>query len=301
MMTDFNTFSSMCDLMGCNLRNGIETLRLDLVHKKIEPYFEIIIDHEHFPESIPFWQNYYCGMAMPLEITKSLVQRIIPELPFEEDIIYSRSYVELLSNIVQTDRDVLLELDIQLVFDHLAVNIILDEDRGGKVRRSSIPYPLSFLSASASLPQAAQLAINNAALLDKMYSLYSPKEDNETMYMVAYFFSHIARLAGWDSKKGLELMALFGATMPVDAPMYFLFTFIEPYMHLFVRDNPVEMPLFGSWMIARMAQTKEGRAGLQKLSSDVIEWLASHSDMRIRKNMNHYHHCMETAKKTYDF
>jgi hypothetical protein len=43
-------------------------------------------------------------MAMPLEITKSLVQRIIPELPFEEDIIYSRSYVELLSNIVQTDR-----------------------------------------------------------------------------------------------------------------------------------------------------------------------------------------------------
>jgi hypothetical protein len=46
---------------------------------------------------------------------------------------------------------VLLELDIQLVFDHLAVNIILDEDRGGKVRRGSIPYPLSFLSASASL------------------------------------------------------------------------------------------------------------------------------------------------------
>lgn len=25
MMTDFNTFSSMCDLMGCYLRNGIET------------------------------------------------------------------------------------------------------------------------------------------------------------------------------------------------------------------------------------------------------------------------------------
>jgi hypothetical protein len=41
---------------------------------------------------------------MPREITKSLVQRIIPELPFEEDIIYSRSYVELLSNIVQTNR-----------------------------------------------------------------------------------------------------------------------------------------------------------------------------------------------------
>jgi hypothetical protein len=88
-----------------------------------------------------------------------------------------------------------------------------------------------------------------------MYSLYSADEENETKYMVTYFFGHLVRLPGWDNKKGLELLARFGATMPVDAHMYLMFTFIEPYLHLFALDNPVEMPLFGSWIVARMAQT----------------------------------------------
>ncbi len=43
-------------------------------------------------------------MPMEREITKSLVARIMPELPLETDLDYSRSYVELLANIVQSDR-----------------------------------------------------------------------------------------------------------------------------------------------------------------------------------------------------
>lgn len=66
-------------------------------------------------------------------------------------------------------------------------------------------------------------------------------------------------MAGWDNSRGLELLARFGATMPVDAQMYFLFTFIEPYDYLFAQSNPVEMHLFGSWIIARMAQTSKAK------------------------------------------
>lgn len=38
---------------------------------------------------------------MPIDITKNLVERIIPELPLEPDIDVARAYVELLGNIVQ--------------------------------------------------------------------------------------------------------------------------------------------------------------------------------------------------------
>jgi hypothetical protein len=37
-------------------------VQMEPVHKKIEPYLEIIIGHNHFKKSIWFWQTYYCGM-----------------------------------------------------------------------------------------------------------------------------------------------------------------------------------------------------------------------------------------------
>ncbi len=133
----------------------------------------------------------------------------------------------------------------------------------------------------------AQQAIKHTELLEKMYSLYSEEEANETTYMVVYFFSHLVRIegkyytspqffflfntmdismkfhkkrinclanVGWENTVGLELLARFGTTMPLNADMYFMFTFVEPYAHVFLRDNPVELVLFGSWMVARMSQ-----------------------------------------------
>jgi hypothetical protein len=105
-----------------------------------------------------------------------------------------------------------------------------------------------------------------------MCSLYSSVEQNETIYMVAHFFSHIVKLAGrslhfgfqfvtfcfegWDNSRGLDVLSRFASTIPLDVELSLSFVFIEPYAHLFVRDNPVEMPLFGSWIVARMAQTR---------------------------------------------
>jgi hypothetical protein len=296
-------FADMCDVIGGHLRFGNENMCTDLVHRKLEPYLPTIINHEHFKESIMLWVSYYCGMPMPIDITKNLVERIIPELPLEPDIDVARAHVELLGNIVQLYGDVFSEVDIKPAFEHMTEKLILDEDRDRasySSERNSIPYTMCFLFASVTLPQAAQLAVRNAALLDKMCSLYSSVEQNETIYMVAHFFSHIVKLEGWDNSRGLDVLSRFASTIPLDVELSLSFVFIEPYAHLFVRDNPVEMPLFGSWIVARMAQTPHGREGLKRLSPDVIEWLSSHSDMRIRKNMNHYHHCMETAKKAYD-
>jgi hypothetical protein len=109
-------------------------------------------------------------MALPRHVTKGLVQRIIPEL-LEEDIAFSRPYVEQLANIVQRDRmwniyiifkciiinfheilgDVLLEFDIQPTFEYLAVKLILDQDRNPQIFRGNIPYTLNFLFASVTL------------------------------------------------------------------------------------------------------------------------------------------------------
>ncbi len=103
-------------------------------------------------------------------------------------------------------------MDIQVVYEHFALKLILDEDRENDTNsRGLIPYPICFLSASASLrkicwrwlaltnvfiAQAAQLAIHNSALLDKMNSLYCDEEENETIYMVTHFYSHLVTLQG---------------------------------------------------------------------------------------------------------
>ncbi len=43
-------------------------------------------------------------MTLPLDTAKSLIERIIPDLPFETDKKVNRAYAELLANMVQVDR-----------------------------------------------------------------------------------------------------------------------------------------------------------------------------------------------------
>lgn len=128
----------MCDLMGYYLRYGIETRKLRntivpcLMHvqcnwractKKSNRTSEVSSNTSFSKSPSRFGktiiavgqlQNFrvnercadlFLGMQMPREITRSLVERILPELPQEYDIDYSRScHVELLANIVQIDR-----------------------------------------------------------------------------------------------------------------------------------------------------------------------------------------------------
>lgn len=42
-------------------------------------------------------------MKLPTDIAKRLIERIIPELPFETNKKVMRAYAELLSNMVQVD------------------------------------------------------------------------------------------------------------------------------------------------------------------------------------------------------
>ncbi len=50
-----------------------------------------------------------------------------------------------------------MEMDIQMVFEHLAVKLILDEDRENDTNnRGQIPYPICFLSASVTLRKTVE-------------------------------------------------------------------------------------------------------------------------------------------------
>jgi hypothetical protein len=161
------------------------------------------------------------------------------------------------------------------------------------------------------------LAIKDTKLLNKMLSLHHDKQQRvESQFLVVFFWTNLVNIPGkfnygsdrrvdpnyqiwqgWDTAEVFDCIEEFAMQAMWNMRWSFMFSYVEPYMHLFNKDNPAPLVILASWFLAHMSTTEPGRKGIQKLDPAAIKWMDSYQHSRVEFNMTQFHKNMQKRSR----
>jgi hypothetical protein len=174
-----------------------------------------------------------------------------------------------------------------------------DEDSEEQdIEDTDMPWPLSLLAYLMQFEELRQLAIKDTKLLNKMLSLHRDKQQRvESQFLVVFFWTNLVNIPGWDTAEVFDCIEEFAMQAMWNMRWSFMFSYVEPYMHLFNKDNPAPLVILASWFLAHMSTTEPGRKGIQKLDPAAIKWMDSYQHSRVEFNMTQFHKNMQKRSR----
>lgn len=161
------------------------------------------------------------------------------------------------------------------------------------------------------------MAVKDIKLQQKLLSLYHDKQQRiESHFLVVFFWTNLVYIPGkytndsagrvdpnyqiwqgWDKTEVLDCIEDFGMQAMWNMSWSFMFSYIDPYMHLLKKENPTPLVILGSWFLAHMSTTEPGRKGIQKLDPNAIKWMDSYQHSRVEFNMTQFRKNMQKKSR----